>query len=72
MPAPTRLYIVTDKEGGAERLIEATHPSHAVKYVADQMLTVRVASAHDAARLVGQGVSVEKTKHEQMPLGGDS
>lgn len=71
MPAPTRLYIVTDKEGGAERLVDASHPSHAVKHVADQRFAVRVASGHDVARMVAAGVKVEATKPEQLPITTD-
>ncbi len=66
----TRLYHITPKpiEGpeaapapdGKGRLIEAKHPSQALRHVAKEMLEVRVPTAVEAARLIRAGVKVEQ------------
>lgn len=55
----TRPYIVTDSTTGAQRLVEAGNQSQARHHVTKDRFKVEAASAKDALRLVGQGVTLE-------------
>lgn len=66
MAAATRIYTVSD--GQRDRLVRATHPSHALMHVARGALTVRVATQTDLETLLPSGVEVETIKHEQQEL----
>lgn len=58
----TRLYIIEEPHHPA-RLIEAGNASQAVRHVAKKIVA-SVAKAHDVARLMGDGVKVEKAGEE--------
>jgi len=53
----TRIYKVTTPKG--IRLVDAAIKTAALAYVAKDEITVEVASGHEIATLVGQGVKVE-------------
>lgn len=55
----TRLYVVTNTETDQESLIEAGNPAVARSHVARKLLTVHVAKATEAARMVKEGIHVE-------------
>lgn len=65
--AATRIYAVTDK-AGAVRLVEATHPSHALRHAASTQYTVTVATQQQLVDLVRAGAEVERIRHEQTEL----
>lgn len=62
----TRIYRVL--VGGNDRLVRATHPSHALMHVARSLVTVRVASQDDLVELFERGVKPEDIKAEQAEL----
>jgi hypothetical protein len=66
MAAPTRIYTVSD--GSTDRLVRATHPSHALMHVARGVYAVRVATQEDLATLLPEGVKVEEIGQEQQEL----
>jgi hypothetical protein len=73
MAAPTRVYIVGPKvkaDGAPDtrRLVRATHPSHALRHVADDELFVTVASQDDLIELLAAGAAVEALKPEQTEI----
>jgi hypothetical protein len=72
MAAMTRVYIVTQKvaEDGKEhrRLVRATHPSHALRHVADSQFQVTTASQDDLIDCLKKGIEVETIKAEQTEL----
>lgn len=72
MTADTRLYIIAAKEAGpdAGRLVEASSRAQAIRHVAEDTLTCRVAGALDVARLMGCGVSVEQAR--ERSIGADA
>lgn len=55
----TRLYTVTNKATGEQRLIDANHPSVALGYVAKAEFSVVKPTSKEAASLVEAGVKVE-------------
>jgi hypothetical protein len=55
----TRLYTVTNKATGEQRLIDANHPSVALGHVARDEFTVVRPSPKEAAELVAAGIKVE-------------
>lgn len=59
-----RIYIVTDKVTGASRLVEASLPAQAVRHVANEIFSVKVATTYEVADLVSEGRSIERTKGE--------
>lgn len=64
-----RIYAVRDnRPEGRTRLVRATHPSHAVKHVADSAFSVTVSTQDDLVTLLGLGVAVESIKAEQTEL----
>jgi hypothetical protein len=62
MATPTRIYRWQD------RLIRASHPSHVIAHVAEQMDKPRVATTDDVEALLTKGVRVESVKGEQAEL----
>jgi hypothetical protein len=58
MAESCRLYLVTDTNGGTEHLVDATHPSAAIKHVAPQFIA-KIATQRDVARLLQAGVKIE-------------
>lgn len=66
MAAATRIYLVT--LGGTDRLVRATHPSHALMHVARDLAQVRVAGQEELVARVGAGIRVEDIKAEQQEL----
>lgn len=57
----TRLYLIRPKAdpGALGRLVEAKHPSQALRHVASDTFTIDLPSALEAAALVKRGVAVE-------------
>lgn len=66
MPAPTRVYRVTIGEN--DRLVRASHPSHALMHVARDIASVCVASQQDLIDCLTDGIQIETIKHEQAEL----
>ena len=66
MAAQTRVYIVTVGEN--DRLVRASHPSHALMHVAKDIASVKVASQDDLIECFGDGIKVETIKAEQQEL----
>lgn len=55
----TRIYVVEDTTTKETRLIEATTPAQAVRYVAKNQFTARVATTKDVATAMSNGAEVE-------------
>lgn len=53
------LYVATNTETGAEKLVEAYNQAGVRNHVARQLIKVRVAKATEAARMVKEGIEVE-------------
>lgn len=68
MTTATRIYIVKPKTGDGARLVRCTHPSHALRHVAEDLFTVGVASSDDLEAMLPRGVKVERVSHEQQEL----
>lgn len=66
MAAQTRVYRVTIGEN--DRLVRATHPSHALMHVARDIAAVTVATQDDLIDCLKDGIEVESIKHEQQAL----
>ena len=72
MATPTRIYKVAPAaEGGASRLVRAAHPSHALRHVAADAFTVKVASQDDLVAALERGTKVETISAEQLNLPED-
>lgn len=67
MATQTRLYLVADKSGKS-RLVEANHPSHALRHVAADTFTVKVATQRELVDLMRKQVPIETVKPEQSEL----
>jgi hypothetical protein len=67
MATAARIYTVAGKDGKT-RLIEATHPAHALRHVAADTFTVKVATQRELVDALRRGVNVEAVKHEQQEL----
>lgn len=59
-----RIYVVTGK-GMDPRLVEASHPSIAMRHVAKGKFAVEVASQDDLVFLIGKGTKVEQLTAKQ-------
>jgi len=61
-----RIYIVRNKTDGenTSRLILAGNPAQAMRHVANDLFSVKAASATDVAELMGAGATLEKSKAE--------
>lgn len=68
MASITRIYTVTNKATGARRLVDASHPSTAIRHVAASAFDVEVASAKDVATYMSSGIKVETVGEEQVQL----
>ena len=55
----TRLYTITNKATGEQRLVDAAHPSVALSHVARDEFAVTKPTSKEAAALVEAGVKVE-------------
>ena len=55
----TRLYIVT-QDSGEQSLVEAANPSQAIRHVVANRYSAKPASPMEVAKLVGDGVQVQK------------
>lgn len=62
-----RIYAVCDSSNDT-RLVRASHPSHALMYVARNTHEVRVATQHDLETLLPAGTKVEEISQEQQEL----
>lgn len=70
----TRIYIIAGKDAdpAAGRLVEASSRAQAIRHVAEDTLTCRVAGTLDVARLMGMGAKVEVARPMQLPLVGEA
>jgi len=69
MATQTRIYKVAPaSEGGTARLVRASHPSHALRHVAADAFTVKVASQDDLVAAFERGTKVETIAAEQHEL----
>lgn len=66
MAAQTRVYLVTIGEN--DRLVRATHPSHALMHVARDIAHVKVAGQQDLIDCLQDGIEVESINAEQQEL----
>lgn len=69
MATQSRLYAVADKTGKI-RLVEATHPSHALRHVAADTFTVKVPTQRELVDLLKKQTPIEIVKPEQGELPG--
>lgn len=63
-----RIYIVQPKKDGPARLVCATHPSVALRYVAEADYTVAVANSEQLLACFEAGIKPEDIGQEQIPL----
>lgn len=63
-----RIYLVTDKATKKPRLVRASHPAPALRHVADDAFTVRVATQDDLVAAFEAGTKVESLGAEQAEL----
>lgn len=68
MAQPTRVYRVTIGEN--DRLVRATHPSHALMHVARDIAAVCVATQDDLIECIEDGIKVEDLRQEQQEIPG--
>lgn len=69
MTTQTRIYkVATAGDASAMRLVRATHPSHALRHVAAEAFTVKVASQDDLVTAFENGTKVESITAEQQEL----
>ena len=66
MAATTRVYLVTI--GECDRLVRATHPSHALHHVARDIAMVKVPTQDELIDCLADGIKVEDIKQEQAEL----
>jgi hypothetical protein len=67
MATTTRIYKVSPSaDGGKARLVRASHPSHALRHVAADAFTVKVASQDDLVLAFERGIKVESIEAEQQ------
>lgn len=66
--AETRIYRIKNKADGKVRLVEATHPSNALRHVAQASFEVSVAKPADVVYAYEHGAKVEQVKPEQLSL----
>ncbi len=67
----TRIYLVKPKSADGKsprRLVRATHPSHALRHVAEAEYSVAVATHDDLEALLSDGAKVERISGEQQEL----
>ena len=57
MAAPSRMYIVS--YGDETKLVDARTVAEARSFVSSSMISVKVATTHDVARLISEGIKVE-------------
>jgi hypothetical protein len=60
----TRIYLVS-QDVGNKYLVDAATPAQALRHVAAGMFDVKVATPHDVARLVADGVAVESAGEQE-------
>lgn len=67
MAALTRIYTVRQNStpDAPARLVRASHPTHALRHVADGAYTVEVASQEELVALVKAGQPVEDLRADQ-------
>ena len=63
----SRLYVVTDKRSGEQRLIEAANPAQAVRVVASRY-KAEPASAAEVAALYERGIKVERGNGAELDI----
>lgn len=60
MAGKTRLYRVIDNEGaGPDHLVDASGQSQAIRHVVRDRYEARIATPHEVANLVTNGVAIE-------------
>lgn len=72
MAAQTRIYTVLAKDAAGNpcmvRLVRASHPSHALRHVAADSFSCRVATQDDLIQGLSHGKQIETLKAEQQEL----
>ena len=63
-----RIYLVADKATKKPRLVRASHPATALRHVADDAFTVKVASQDELVAAFESGTRVENISAEQTDL----
>lgn len=71
MSTPTRIYVVTDTEDGAQRLVRATNQSQALRLATKDRFAVDIASQDDLVALISNGVPVLEATSEDEQGGTD-
>lgn len=59
MTAEARVYIVKDRLNQSTRLVRATNPAQALRFVATDQFTVAPAKTNDLVALLGSNIQVE-------------
>lgn len=67
MPAPTRIYVVTNRGDDTQRLVRATTPAQAIRHVVRGTFGVAVAAQDTPVDLLQSGVTVEDAASEPEP-----
>jgi hypothetical protein len=63
----TRIYIVQNGADVPVRLVDAASQSQAIRHVTANLFSARVATTHEVARLVADGVEVEDAGRTGAP-----
>lgn len=67
-----RIYVVKHKPTGKVRMVEAYHPSAAMRHVVGQEFDVHVASTNEALELYEQGFRLERAPAKDAEDKSDS
>lgn len=60
-----RIYTVTSKADGKSRLVMASNPSQAVRFVANDLFEVKAASSVVVATLMTEGTKLERASGQE-------
>ncbi|PRD64151.1 hypothetical protein [Malikia granosa] len=63
----TRIYVVTDQESQAKRLIRASSQAQAIRHVAQSRFDIQAASQDDLVKLLAAGQAVESATQATEP-----
>lgn len=65
MSAPNRIYLVMNNQTGESVLVEAHHPSAAIKTMASDLFSVSVPTALQVAVMIRDGATLIRAQAEQ-------
>lgn len=63
-----RIYVVANKTTGEKHLVEATHPSVAIRMIVDDGYEATVPHNTELAELLESGVRIKRAAVDQAPL----